>query len=125
MRQYGFHYRFSADILSGKKSMTIRRVWKKPVKKGDPLRLHVDIPERGETVVLKAYCSNAYPVSVSSEAVMIGARKLSSSEIRTFLRKDGFRSVADMKAFFEERYSLPFSGQCICWRLCSGAHLKS
>jgi hypothetical protein len=124
MRQYYFDSRFSADILSRKKSMTIRRVWKNPVMKGDLLRLHVDIPGQGETVVIKAYCSHVYTISVSADAIILGERKLPASRIRAFLRKDGFRSIADMKAFFKQRYSVPFSGQCICWKFCSNARAK-
>lgn len=115
MRHYYFHPRFSAAILSGRKTLTVRRVWENPVRRGDLLCLHIDVPRPDKKTVLKAFCSDAYLISVSSEAVIVGRRKLSASEIRAFLRKDGFRSVADMRTFFEQRYSLPFSGQCICW----------
>ena len=117
MRQYYFNPRFTADILSGKKTMTIRRVWKKPVRKGERLCLHVDVPSRGETIAIKAYCSDAFPVQVSNESITVRKRKLGRSEIPSFLRNDGFRSFSDMISFFEHRYSLPFSGQCICWNV--------
>lgn len=115
MRHYSFDPRFSRDILSGKKTMTIRRVWKKPVRRGDLLCLHVDLPGRNETVAVKVSCSEAYPVEVSPESVRLRTGTLSSAEMREFIRRDGFRTREDMMAFFERRYSLPFSGQCICW----------
>ena len=115
MRQYYFDSRFSADILAGKKSMTVRRVWKKPVRKGETLCLHIDLPKKNSTIVVSALCSEVCPIRVSTDSIIIRTRKLSSWEIRDFVRKDGFRSFADMIAFFERRYSLPFTEQRICW----------
>ena len=117
MRQYYFNPRFAADILSGKKTMTIRRVWKTPVRKGELLCLHVDVQSRGRTIAMKVCCSEVFPVHVSNDSIKVRKRKLSQSEIPAFLRNDGFRSFSDMRSFFEHRYSLPFSGQCICWRV--------
>lgn len=116
MRHYYFHSRFSTAILAGKKAMTIRRVWSKRVQKGDALCLHIDISRSGDVIVMNTYCSDAYPVRVTDDSIEVRERKLSPSEIRKFYRDDGFRSLADMKAFFAERYSLPFCGQCICWK---------
>lgn len=116
MRQYSFDPRFSRDILSGKKTMTIRRVWKTPVRKGDLLCLHIDLPGSNETVAVKVSCAEAYLVEVSAESVRLRTGPLSSAEMREFIRRDGFRTREDMLAFFERRYSLPFSGQCICWQ---------
>jgi hypothetical protein len=116
MRQYYFDSRFSADILSGKKTMTVRRVWKNRVRKGDLLFLHIDLPKRKSTIVVKAFCSDVYPVYVSADSITVRKRELSASEIQEFTRKGGFRTFAEMTLFFDQRYSLPFTGQCICWK---------
>ena len=94
--------------------MTVRRVWKSPARKGDRLYLHVDLSKQ-KTIVVTACCSDTYPVHVSSDSVRLRNRKLSPTETQRFLRKDGFRTFSDMVAFFEQRYSLPFIGQCIQW----------
>jgi hypothetical protein len=105
---------FQGRILAGEKRQTIRRAAR--CKPGDPLQLYTGMRTKGCLKLGDAVCEAAWPILITAEGFDIGTGGLGGDIGREALAKiDGFDSWADMTAFFQNNYGLPFEGVLIRW----------
>ena len=109
-----FQKQFAADIRSGRKVQTIRKTAR--CKTGDELQLYTGQRTKSCTLIGTARCAICEPITIAEDYIAIGYFRLPSGDAAHIAAIDGFKSVADMRNWFRERYgSLPFGGYRIMW----------
>lgn len=106
-----FQRRFAADVASGRKRSTIRRLGKHLITPGETLHLYTGLRTKSAKRLLPPV------VCTSAEGLIIGAeRQLHPQQDREALAvADGFRNYTEMADYIEKTYGLPFYGQLIKW----------
>ncbi|GHU36815.1 hypothetical protein AGMMS50256_33930 [Betaproteobacteria bacterium] len=122
MTAYNFKKKFEADIVSGKKRQTIRRLGKRrPPHVGE--RLYLFVGQRTafcrrimETVCTKVTPINIYPLR-HAVAITEGEmwRKLSDREVSDLAVADGFPDENEFFNFFGAQCDFGFVGHLIEW----------
>ncbi len=118
MPALNFKKEFADAVESGEKTQTIRRVWKRPIKKGDTLYLRVGMRTSNGRRLRKVVCLGVTPVRITRYDILV---KGSGPQFRgyvipdQFAQKDGFVSANAFFAFFRKQYGLPFEGVLIWW----------
>jgi len=107
-----FLSRFKSDIVEGRKTSTIRK--RGSAHAGDEVGCWY--------AGMRAQPINVFTVSSVDEIVMTnnGVKRngvaLSPTDIEILSTQDGFNSIDDFRAFFEQRYGFPFYGELISWK---------
>ncbi len=125
MPAINFKKEFADAVESGEKTQTIRRVWKRPIKKGDTLYLRVGMRASNGRRLRKVVCLGVTAVKIDEAGVLVPWPKghtlagrmcrLVTFAMDDFAKKDGFDSVDAFLDFFRKQYGLPFEGVLIWW----------
>lgn len=119
MVAYNFMGKFAAAIKAGRKTQTIRRNLR--CKPGDALQLYTGQRTPACQKIADAVCLETYPLTISDTGIRFEAGQCHSlrhpHDLDSFAQADGFIAWEDMKAFFFEKYGLPFKGFLIKWEL--------
>lgn len=116
-----FKKEFVEKVLSSEKRQTIRKNRKRDFKVGDTLYLYTGVRTKNSTFLFEAICSDALPIEINENAIIIQMDDLTSRCISTkhdlnvFAKQDGFDSFLTMLNFFNNEYGLPFHGILIKW----------
>ena len=120
MPALNFNRRFADAVKSGRKTQTVRRVWKNnrfPFRTGVPIYLYTAQRTRRSRRIGTATCTGTEPISISREdGVVLGNRKLTGAELEAFARADGFKNSSELFQFFDR----PLDGYVIYWSLGDG-----
>jgi hypothetical protein len=112
---YNFQEQFVERITKLDKRQTIRPIGKrKHARPGDALQLYTGMRTAKCRKLLDAVCTASAVVNLDA-GISIAGRNLDPLEADAFAVADGFGSTAEMLAWFESRYGLPFEGVCIQW----------
>ena len=128
MPAVNFQKRFAPAVANGKKRQTIRKVRKRPIKKGDKLYLYTGMRTK-QCRALKTVCCRRVRlihlekltgemVSCNIAAIDNGGTRMSLLDIHEqhhLAVRDGFDGFGAMVDWFEKRYGLPFEGVLIEW----------
>lgn len=110
---------FVEKIQAGEKCQTIRSSQR--AKAGDRLQLYTGQRTKDCRKIADALCTTSYPLTIYPETIRFEGgqfHKLSESvHLDRFAQADGFDCWADMAAFFDRQYGLPFKGWLIEWVL--------
>lgn len=106
---------FIDKIESGAKRQTIRQTAR--CKSGDKLQLYTGMRHKNCRKLGDAVCEAVWPITITAEGFDVGTGP-SRGEIgnAAFAKIDGFDSWADLTAFFQKYYGLPFEGVLIRWK---------
>jgi len=109
-----FQAQFAPEILSGRKTQTIRKSAR--CKTGDDLQLYTGQRTKACRLLGTARCAICEPITIAEDYISVGAFRLPSGDAAHIAKIDGFESLAAMRDWFRERYgSLPFTGYRIMW----------
>lgn len=119
---YNFKARFAPLIRSGLKRHTIRapRRDKRLPLPGDPVSLWVGQRTRHCELLLRTECTEIENIVLFDGpgvrfTAMLNGLTMQEELLELLAYKDGFTSVADLRAFIIEAHGLPFSGYLIHW----------
>lgn len=123
MVAYNFQDRFADHIRSGRKTHTIRRNGKRRhAMGGDMLQLYVGMrTKQCHKIIADPICMFATPILIDIapdriRGIMIGGLMVTQRSLEAFARSDGFRSLADMHAFWLRFHgATAFEGTMIGW----------
>ena len=101
MPAYNFKKQFSEAVKSGRKTHTIRRKRKYPTKRGDVLFLYYGMMSKACELLKAVTCQAVKPLSIVGMAVFIDGIELNNNEITELAISDGFNSINEFYAFFE------------------------
>ncbi len=117
MPALNFHPRFAPLVESGGKRQTLRRVRKLPIRVGDRLIFYTGQRTKGCRWLGEGRCFTAAPFTIEPTLPFfwLNGIILTDTECHSLAQADGFRTVADMVIWFNDKYRLPFSGVLIRW----------
>lgn len=114
-----FKPQFPALVESGQKRQTIRAPRKRQIKVGDTLILATGVRTKHYRRLGEATCVDSFPIRIHECGVKFPDRPhweaWDSWAVSQLARMDGFRYIADFRAFFETQYGFPFDGVVIRW----------
>ena len=116
MPALNFDLRFAKAVASGKKTQTIRKVRKRPIKTGDRLILLTGHRTEECRQLGSARCVYVAEVEVHENFLRVNGSILSVEDALCFAKKDGFRTVKAFRKWFRDHYGLPFFGVLIVWQ---------
>lgn len=109
-----FQAAFVPDILSGRKTQTIRRTAR--CKTGDELQLYAGQRTKSCSLIGLATCAICEPITIADGYIAAGTWRLPSGDAEHIARIDGFSDAGRMRDWFRDRYGeLPFMGYRIMW----------
>ena len=117
MVAYNFQAQFAPDVEAGRKRQTIRAPRKNDghAKPGDKLQLYTGMRTKDCRLLRKAVCHDAFPILIEADKIWTFHPQELHTDLEGWAKRDGFSCWADMKAFFEGQYGLPFQGVLISW----------
>lgn len=114
-----FKPEFAPKVESGAKLCTIRQAPKRAIWSGDALSLRTwtGKPYASKQRLLReTICKECVGIMIlSSTQIRVNGNELNETEREMLALADGFESAAEMAAFFELEYQLPFIGVIISW----------
>ena len=113
MPMLNFQKQFAADVESGKKTQTIRKRRKNPIKPGDILYLYTGARTKACRKLGEAKCKSVENISIYTFSYLKNGVGCHASD--GFAKKDGFDTWGDLLKFFIETHGLPFKGDLIKW----------
>lgn len=113
MPALNFKVQFEPDIRSGRKTQTIRRTAR--CKTGDELQLYAGERSGSRALIGSATCAICEPITIDENYIAVGYYRLPSGDAEHIAKIDGFENLAAMRAWFRDRYGLPFGGYRIMW----------
>ena len=112
MVAYNFKEQFALMVASGQKRQTIRALRKRHVMPGEAIQLYTG---SRKLVDSDPICTDVIDISIDDNGVYQPYQgRMDHDQIAM---DDGFSDFAEMKAFFQEAYGLPFLGVLIKWEL--------
>jgi len=102
-------------IIQGAKTTTIRPLRKTPIRVGAPLYLYVGQRTNDCRKIAEAPCVRVDTLTVTPFHVDLNGHVLKKDTLEGLAQVDAFKPWADLQAFLEERYGLPFEGRVIHW----------
>jgi hypothetical protein len=120
MPQYNFQEKFAPLILQGWKRSTFRKRREKPPKPGDILYLFTG-QRTANCHKIGQYVCKSHAIGRLEAApnyglhFFIDGQRMPDFMTRCFALADGFRSVQEMRRWFESHYGLPFEGDLVTW----------
>lgn len=109
-----FHKQFAPDILSGRKTQTIRQSSR--CKAGDELQLYTGQRTKDCQLIGTARCAICESITIADDYISCGMFRLPSGDAAYIATIDGFPSLTAMRDWFRNRYGeLPFRGYRIFW----------
>lgn len=123
MVAYNFQEQFAPAVERLEKRQTIRANGRRRhARPGEHVQLYTGQRTRAcrKLVNPDPVCTAALPVEIAAtEAgrleIRLDGELLSGAAAEAFARADGFASVAELGAWFEQVHGLPFRGTCIQW----------
>ncbi len=116
MPALNFNKELAPAVESGEKGQTIRKVRKRPIKKGDTLYLFDDIfTDTGYRLLRKMVCLGVTPILIYEKDIRFPLLRTARFSIDKMAKKDGFNGVEAFLDFFRKQYGLPFEGVLIWW----------
>jgi hypothetical protein len=97
---------FRDKILSGEKDQTIRKLRKHPIKVGDKLHLYWKLRTKQCEKLGEGICTEIFLLHISPSAFIIGDQRLSSPELETLARLDGFASFYDLVVALQKMHHI-------------------
>lgn len=110
-----FKAQFAPAVEAGTKRQTIRALRKRPIHRGNTLRLYTGLRTRNARLLREAVASAVTPITLDADGVLLRSRRLSEARAQQMAAEDGFQSLAEMLAWFDDVHGLPFSGVLIQW----------
>ena len=110
-----FKAQFAPAVEAGTKRQTIRALRKRPIHAADTLRLYSGLRTRNTRLLREAVASAVIPITLDADGVLLRSRRLSEARAQQMAAEDGFQSLAEMLAWFDDVHGLPFSGVLIQW----------
>lgn len=115
MPALNFLKQFVETVERGHDRQTIRAKRKHPIKRGDRLYLYTGMRTKDCRGLGEAICSEVEPIIIDGDLVCLSGRCLKEKERDALARADGFSNYAEMEEWFNEKYTMPFSGHLIRW----------
>ncbi|MCP4702533.1 MAG: hypothetical protein GY862_37595 [Gammaproteobacteria bacterium] len=115
MPAYNFKRCFVHDVVTGRKSMTIRPLRKRATKPGDTLYLYTGMRSKSCQLLRKEECLRVTPVRITARTVTLGTCQQYKSEIDRLALLDGFSCKAEFFEFYRKQCKFPFKGEMIEW----------
>ncbi|MCB1202485.1 MAG: ASCH domain-containing protein [Leptospiraceae bacterium] len=115
---------FTDRLLSGKKTTTIRRERKRPIKVGDTVSIVTGMRTKNYKKLFEARVIATPTIAIHPDEVLLcaltpegmtGKILKTEKELRELAVIDGFLDFDQMLNFFDEHYGLPFEGVLIEW----------
>lgn len=112
-----YQWYFGELVAMRVKPHTIRPYGKRPYKIGDALHHFTGMRTKHCRRIGFDLCTSVRRITITDETVMIACPSclFMVPPLDRFARADGFQSWEDMRAWFSDRYGLPFLGQLIQW----------
>jgi len=109
-----FKSQFAPDILSGRKTQTIRKSAR--CKAGDEIQLYTGQRTKACKLIGTATCAICEPITIDESYIAIGYWRLPAGDAEHIAKIDGFENLAEMRSWFRAQYGhLPFGGFRIMW----------
>lgn len=104
MTAINFKSEFSSLIVDGRKTHTIRKRRKYPIKKGDWLQLYIGMRTKSAKMMMQRQCTDVQPIIIDrvNEKVIIGDAHLNNNEIEQLAIEDGFENSNQFFFFFAQ-----------------------
>lgn len=129
MVAYNFKSQHVHAVESGAKRHTLRAERKRHARVGEAVQLYTGMMHKNcrKLVTPDPICKERIHMRLELRGkrdkpkVMVWSLEsatwcdMSRAEALVFAKADGFESVAELFAFFEETHGLPFEGKCIKW----------
>lgn len=116
MPAYNFQERFAADVESGKKRTTIRRLRKSGnATPGSTLYLFVNQRRHNCRRLGQHTCLSVTGISLNWDVCTLDGKPVDSPTLRQIALEDGFSDTQAFLKFFEYQHGLPFDGVLIKW----------
>jgi hypothetical protein len=119
---YNFQPRFAPLIKAGAKLHTIRapRRDKRVPTPGDPLSLWIGQRTEHCELLLRTECTNIEDIMLVDGpglrfTAFLNGLAMQEELLAVLAYKDGFTSIAEFRAFMQEKHGFPFSGYLIHW----------
>ena len=117
MPALNFKKEFTGLVESGRKTQTIRRPRRYPIKPMDALYLYTGMRTKGCRKLGEGICHGVDPIGIFADGCIVRATWYSIQDMKIIARNDGFDCPEDFISFFLKNYSLPFWGRLIWWKL--------
>ena len=124
MPAYNFKKQFAPLVESGEKRQTIRQPRKRKTVKGDKLYLYTGMRTKNCRKLAETTCKNVFGIEIKSKTEIVvtgqhlaypGSVSLGYDDMLDLAMADGFETISEFTAFFENQYGLPFAGEVIQW----------
>lgn len=117
MALLNFQEQFANGVEFGKKSQTIRKQRKNPIKVGDTLYIYTGLRTKKARKLRTEKCKWVDQIRIYCDGIGFDQRwGLSSKrELDEFAQADGFDSFYEMARWFKKTHGLPFEGILIKW----------
>jgi hypothetical protein len=117
MPAYNFKPEFVDDILTGRKTSTIRALGKRPPPKpGETLYLFTGMRTKKCRKLLTVPCLQVSHIVIKRGGMLIDGKPTDFEQRRLISRADGFAHFHDLANWFGHEHGLPFSGHLIVWK---------
>lgn len=113
MVAFNFQPQFVPPIITGLKTQTIRKSARCDT--GDTLQLYTGQRTKNCRLIGTATCAICEPITIAEDYLATGYFRLPLGDADHIARIDGFSSLSAMRAWFRERYGLPFDGYRVMW----------
>jgi len=120
-----FQGRFAGAVASGQKRQTIRPYGKRRFYPGQKLQLYTGMRTKHCRKLADAICTSIRGIVIEDGGVWLacravgvcagGVQEMCRQDAEAQALADGFRSFAEMRAWFQKTHGLPFMGQLIEW----------
>ena len=115
MPSINFSKQFADAVASGKKTQTIRKHRKRPIKAGDTLYLFTGQRTKNCRKLGEVVCRSVQNIAITDTAIWVNGEYCGYGRRFWLARDDGFDATDDFRAWFRDHYGLPFHGQLIVW----------
>lgn len=119
MPALNFSPQFAGLVQTGAKRQTIRKIRKRPIRRGDRLYLYTGQRTPNATLLRVEVCNGVSQVCIGEvhgrTVIEINGRKLRPDEAKRLAVADGFDNADGMVNWFRLRHGLPFYGVMIRW----------
>lgn len=102
MTALNFQKQFAQKVADGKKTHTIRKKRKNPIKKGDLLQLYTGMRTKQCKYIADRFCIEVQSIIIdrTNDKVIIGDVHLNENEIKQLAIEDGFENSNQFFFFF-------------------------
>lgn len=116
MPSLGFMPWKAPGVELGEYVITIRRVWKRPIKVGDTLHLFEGLRTKACRRLGVGRCTRVRSIWIYSPwRVKLAGKRAGFAEVAWLAHNDGFADYIKFYQFFTKQYGLPFEGVLIEW----------